>query len=45
VPHLSGTPGRFRLPAPKVGEHNDEIYTRIGYSTERLADLRARGVL
>jgi crotonobetainyl-CoA:carnitine CoA-transferase CaiB-like acyl-CoA transferase len=45
VPQLSGTPGRFRLPAPKVGEHSDEIYTRIGYSTERLAELRARGVI
>jgi formyl-CoA transferase len=45
VPQLSETPGRFRLPAPKVGQHNDEIYTRIGYSTERLADLRARGVI
>jgi crotonobetainyl-CoA:carnitine CoA-transferase CaiB-like acyl-CoA transferase len=45
VPRLSETPGRFRLPAPKVGEHNDEIYTRIGYSAERLAELRARAVI
>lgn len=25
VPRMSGTPGRFRRPAPSLGEHNDEI--------------------
>jgi crotonobetainyl-CoA:carnitine CoA-transferase CaiB-like acyl-CoA transferase len=45
VPQLSETPGRFRLPAPKVGQHNDEIYTRIGYSAKSLDELRARGVI
>jgi crotonobetainyl-CoA:carnitine CoA-transferase CaiB-like acyl-CoA transferase len=41
VPRLSGTPGSFRTPAPTIGQHNDEIYGRIGYSAERLAALRA----
>jgi crotonobetainyl-CoA:carnitine CoA-transferase CaiB-like acyl-CoA transferase len=45
VPRLDGTPGVLRTPAPKVGQHNDEIYTRIGYSGERLAALRERGVI
>jgi formyl-CoA transferase len=45
VPRLDRTPGVLRSPAPKVGEHNDEIYTRIGYSAERLADLKARKVV
>jgi formyl-CoA transferase len=45
VPRLDGTPGVLRTPAPKVGQHNDEIYGRIGYSGERLAALRERGVI
>jgi crotonobetainyl-CoA:carnitine CoA-transferase CaiB-like acyl-CoA transferase len=45
VPRLDGTPGVLRTPAPKIGQHNDEIYTRIGYSAERLAELREHGVI
>ena len=45
VPRLSRTPGALRTPAPKVGQHNEEVYTRIGYSDERLAALRQRGVI
>ena len=30
VPRLSRTPGALRIPAPKVGQHNEEVYTRIG---------------
>ncbi len=45
VPRLSRTPGTLRTPAPKVGQHNDEVYGRIGYSAERLADLRQRKII
>ena len=45
VPRLDRTPGGLRTPAPKLGEHTDEIFTRIGYSPERLAELRQRGVI
>ena len=45
VPRLSRTPGVLRTPAPAVGQHNEEVYTRIGYSDERLAALRQRGVI
>ncbi len=45
VPAMSRTPGTLRTPAPKIGEHNDEIYGRIGYEPARLADLRARKVI
>jgi crotonobetainyl-CoA:carnitine CoA-transferase CaiB-like acyl-CoA transferase len=33
------------MPAPRIGQHSNEIYTRIGYSAERLAELRGRGVI
>ena len=45
VPRLSGTPGRLRSPAPKVGQHNREIFARIGYSVERIAALAQNGVI
>jgi crotonobetainyl-CoA:carnitine CoA-transferase CaiB-like acyl-CoA transferase len=45
VPRLSRTPGVFRTPAPKVGEHNDEIYGGIGYAADRLQALRDRKVI
>ena len=45
VPRLSRTPGVLRTPAPTVGQHNDEIYARIGYSPERRAELRQRGII
>jgi formyl-CoA transferase len=45
VPRLSGTPGRLRSPAPNVGQHNREIFARIGYSPERIAALAQKGVI
>lgn len=45
VPRLSRTPGVLRTPAPSIGQHNDEIYGRIGYAPERVATLRQRRVI
>src|SRR5690606_21297557 len=45
VPRLGRTPGALRRPAPKLGEHNDEIYGGIGYSRERIAAMRAQGTI
>jgi formyl-CoA transferase len=45
VPRLSGSPGRLRRPAPKVGQHNHEIFSRIGYTDERIAALQQKGVI
>jgi formyl-CoA transferase len=45
-PKLSRTPGRVRWPGPALGQHTDDVLSaRIGASSERLADLRARGVI
>jgi crotonobetainyl-CoA:carnitine CoA-transferase CaiB-like acyl-CoA transferase len=40
-PKLSETPGAFRIPAPALGQHTDEILGQIGYDAERLAQMRA----
>jgi len=37
---LSETPGAFRHPAPLLGEHTDEILTRLGYSEAEITALR-----
>jgi crotonobetainyl-CoA:carnitine CoA-transferase CaiB-like acyl-CoA transferase len=43
---LSKTPGTVERRAPRVGEHNEEIYTGLlGYSEERLTGLKYRGVI
>jgi formyl-CoA transferase len=45
VPRLSGTPGAIRLPAPALGEHNDEVLAAAGFDPARIAALRACGAL
>ena len=45
-PKLSETPGQVRWPGPALGAHNDEIWGGLmGCSAERLAEMRARGVI
>lgn len=42
---LSESPWKIRRPAPRIGEHNEDIYCgRLGYSKEDLARMRAQGV-
>jgi CoA:oxalate CoA-transferase len=42
---LSATPARLYRPAPALGEHTDAVLTDLGYDAERIAALRAAGVL
>ncbi len=45
VPTLSGTPGGFRLPAPRLGEHNESLLTELGFNADAIANLREQGVI
>lgn len=43
---LSKTPGKLRMPAPCLGEHNEYIYQEIlGLSDDEIGDLYAEGVI
>jgi len=42
---LSETPGQIRFLAAPMGAHTDEILTAIGYSQEKVAELRAAGAV
>jgi len=43
--HLSDMPSVPLKPAPTLGEHTDEILTELGYSPERITELRAAEVI
>ncbi|OLO36968.1 carnitine dehydratase [Alkalihalophilus pseudofirmus] len=36
---LSETPGEIRFQAPKLGEHNSEVFAELGYSSEEIKEL------
>jgi crotonobetainyl-CoA:carnitine CoA-transferase CaiB-like acyl-CoA transferase len=42
---MSETPWRVRRPAPLLGQHNEEVYERLGYSREDMVKLRETGVI
>jgi crotonobetainyl-CoA:carnitine CoA-transferase CaiB-like acyl-CoA transferase len=41
APKFSETPGRVRTPAPKPGEHSEEILRDAGFSPDEIARLTA----
>jgi crotonobetainyl-CoA:carnitine CoA-transferase CaiB-like acyl-CoA transferase len=45
IPRLSGTPGRFRLPAPNLGQHSRSVLQSIGIEAARIDTLAADGVI
>ena len=46
VPKLSATPGKVEKCAPRVGEHNEEVYANLlGLSMEQISGAIATGVI
>jgi crotonobetainyl-CoA:carnitine CoA-transferase CaiB-like acyl-CoA transferase len=45
VPRLSETPGRLRRPAPRIGEHTEEILGQFGIDRATLDGLARDGVI
>jgi crotonobetainyl-CoA:carnitine CoA-transferase CaiB-like acyl-CoA transferase len=45
IPRLSGTPGRFRIPAPNLGQHSRSVLQSIGIPEARIDTLTADGVI
>jgi len=41
---LSGTPPSIRIPPADLGEHNDEVVSELGYSSEEIARFHEQGV-
>ena len=44
VPKLSLTPGGFRLPPYRFGEHTSQVLSELGYAAEEIDVLEERGV-
>ena len=42
---FDGYPSEVRRLAPKLGEHNDEVLSEIGYDASRITQLRGEGVI
>jgi crotonobetainyl-CoA:carnitine CoA-transferase CaiB-like acyl-CoA transferase len=45
LPRLSQTPGVWRNPAPRLGEHTDAVLAEAGFSHEDIARLRKDGAV
>jgi crotonobetainyl-CoA:carnitine CoA-transferase CaiB-like acyl-CoA transferase len=45
VPRLSGTPGSIRTPAPRLGEHNEEVLKALGLKESEIKNLKAKGIV
>jgi len=45
VPRLLGTPGSIRTPAPKLGQHNEEILRSLGLNSSGIENLKKKGIV
>ena len=44
-PRLSDTPATVRAPAPRLGQHTDQILEDLGLTSEQIDGLRANGIV
>lgn len=45
LPKLKETPGETEWPGPDLGSHTDEVLATLGLDAEKIADLKASGVV
>ena len=45
VPRMSSSPGTFRIPAPKLGEHTNEVMIEAGFDRKKINELYKQGVI
>jgi formyl-CoA transferase len=45
VPLLSDTPGSVQTAGPSLGQHTEEILSKLGYGAEQIADFRKRKIV
>ncbi len=45
VPRLSASPGRFRFPAPEIGEHSEQILLEFGIQKQEIARMINSGLI
>ena len=42
---LTETPPSVRYPPPLLGQHNEEVLTKLGYNAKEISRLRESGVI
>jgi len=42
---LSETPAKIRRPAPRIGEHTEEILSELGYDKKSISDMRENKII
>ncbi len=45
LPKFSETPGRIRLPSPRLGEQTDGVLRELGFSRKEILGLRRSGTI
>jgi crotonobetainyl-CoA:carnitine CoA-transferase CaiB-like acyl-CoA transferase len=45
VPRLLGTPGAIRSPAPRLGQHNRELLSELGFDEARYSEMVSGGIV
>ena len=45
VPRLLGTPGAIRSPAPRLGQHNRELLSELGFDEARYGEMVSGGIV
>ncbi|MDI6600417.1 MAG: CaiB/BaiF CoA-transferase family protein [Thermoanaerobacteraceae bacterium] len=42
---FSKTPAKVRFAAPTLGQHNEEVFTSLGYTSEQIEEFKNKGVI